>query len=181
MPRTLRPLLAAIGFSLLLHALPFASALLPPTKPTKPPASQPLQATLSPRPQAAPNPTFIPPEPEPEPPREAAARPVEKKPVSAVDRKKTAKTWTQAIREQFSEQQRQGLFYPEEAIRQGLQGEALVLLVLDESGHVVAARIEESSGHALLDDAALKAVRRLRTLPADAPAESLLPVRFRLR
>lgn len=181
MPRTLRPLLAAIGVSLLLHALPFASALLPAAKPDKPAPSQPLQATLSPRPQAAPDPTFILPEPEPEPPREAAAQPVEKKPAPAVDRKKTAKTWTQAIREQFSEQQRQGLFYPEEAIRQGLQGEALVLLVLDEGGHVVAARIEESSGHALLDEAALKAVRRLRTLPADAPAESLLPVRFRLR
>ena len=185
MPRTLRPLLAAIGVSLLLHALPFASALLAPAKPAKPPTSQPLQATLSPRLPPPISPAFILPEaeaePEAEPPRKAENRPGEKTPPPAVDRKKTAKTWTQAIREQFSEQQRQGLFYPEEAIRQGLQGEALVLLMLDEQGHVVAARIEESSGHPLLDDAALKAVRRLRTLPADAPAESLLPVRVRLR
>lgn len=71
--------------------------------------------------------------------------------------------------------------YPPEAIERGLQGEALVLLFLDTSGNAMAARIESSSGHALLDDAALRAVRSLRSLPASAPREALLSVRFRLR
>jgi len=73
------------------------------------------------------------------------------------------------------------LLYPIEAVERGLQGEALVLLFLDESGNVIAARLEASSGHALLDDAAVHAARTLRSLPDSAPREALLPVRFRLR
>lgn len=79
------------------------------------------------------------------------------------------------------EQLARELLYPPEAIARGLEGEALVLLFLDESGNAVAARLEESSGHALLDDAAVRAARLLRALPASAPREVLLPVRFRLR
>lgn len=73
------------------------------------------------------------------------------------------------------------LFYPREAIEQGIEGEATVLLFLDESGDAIAARLEVSSGHALLDDAAVRAARSLRALPGGAPREALLPVRFRLR
>ena len=73
------------------------------------------------------------------------------------------------------------LLYPREAIEQGLEGEATVLLFLDASGNAIAARLETSSGHALLDDAAVRAARTLRTLPDSAPREALLPVRFRLR
>ncbi|WP_157272455.1 energy transducer TonB [Azonexus hydrophilus] len=116
------------------------------------------------------------PEPEPTP-----ATPARSEPPPRESSRTAQKTWTQVIREQFSAQQREGLFYPEEAIRRGLQGEALVLLMLDENGQVVAARIEESSGHPLLDEAALRAVRRLRSLPGDAPTESLLPVHFRIK
>jgi len=73
------------------------------------------------------------------------------------------------------------LLYPREAIEQGLEGQAVVMLFLDASGNVVAARLESSSGHALLDDAAVSAARTLRALPDGAPREALLPVRFRLR
>lgn len=79
------------------------------------------------------------------------------------------------------EQLRRELPYPPEAIERGLQGEALVLLFLDASGNAIAARLEASSGHALLDDAALRAARLLRSLPDSAPREVLFPVRFRLR
>lgn len=87
----------------------------------------------------------------------------------------------QEIRKQFKKQHDDGLFYPADAIAQGLEGEVLVLMFLDESGRVSAARVEESSGQRLLDDAALRAVRALHSLPAAAPRETLLPVRFRLR
>ena len=73
------------------------------------------------------------------------------------------------------------LLYPPEAIARGLEGQALVLLFLDASGNAIAARLEASSGHALLDDAAVRAARTLHALPASAPREALLPVRFRLR
>ena len=79
------------------------------------------------------------------------------------------------------EQLRRELPYPPEAIERGLQGEALVLLFLDASGNAIAARLEASSGHALLDDAAVRAARTLRSLPDSAPREVLVPVRFRLR
>ena len=73
------------------------------------------------------------------------------------------------------------LLYPSEAIARGLEGEALVLLFLDEAGNAIAARIEASSGHAILDEAAVRAARTLRSLPSGAPREAVLPVRFRLR
>lgn len=72
-------------------------------------------------------------------------------------------------------------FYPEEAITLGLEGEALVRLFLDESGNAITARLEHSSGHAILDEAAVRAARTVHSLPAGTPTEILLPVRFRLR
>ena len=80
-----------------------------------------------------------------------------------------------------AEQLRRELPYPREAIERGLEGEALVLLFLDAAGTVIAARLAGSSGHALLDDAAVRAARSLHSLPDSAPREALLPVRFRLR
>lgn len=90
-------------------------------------------------------------------------------------------TWTQAVSEQLRKRNAEGQFYPAVAIAQGLQGEVLVLMIIDTAGKVSAARVERSSGHAILDDAALRAVRGLRALPADAPQEAVLPVRFSLR
>ncbi|GBG01730.1 hypothetical protein AZSI13_10570 [Azospira sp. I13] len=70
--------------------------------------------------------------------------------------------------------------YPQEAIDLGLQGEVLLLLFLDGAGNVLAARVERSSGHALLDQAAAKAARQLKALPEGVARETILPVRFRL-
>lgn len=92
-----------------------------------------------------------------------------------------ARNWTAAVSQHLTKLNERGQFYPPEAIARGLEGEVLVLIIISESGQVTAARIEQSSGHRLLDDAALNAVRSLRSLPADAPREALLPVRFRLR
>ena len=91
------------------------------------------------------------------------------------------KSWQDEVKRQIKKLDERGLFYPAEAISRGLEGEALTLLIIDENGKVSAARIEQSSGHRILDDAALRAVRSLHSLPADAPRETLLPVRFRLQ
>lgn len=71
--------------------------------------------------------------------------------------------------------------YPLEAVARGLEGDVMVRVVLDDNGNVIASRLEASSGHALLDDAAVQAARALRGLPDGMPREVLLPVRFRLR
>jgi protein TonB len=71
-------------------------------------------------------------------------------------------------------------FYPLEAIQNGWQGEAWVQIFLDENGNVIAARLEASSGYPLLDDAAVNAARRLRSLSHNGLDSAILPVRFKL-
>lgn len=71
------------------------------------------------------------------------------------------------------------LYYPPEAIKRGLEGEVILLLQLSVEGRVVSASIARSSGHALLDQAALEAARRLGALPG-SPRQSLFPVSFHL-
>jgi protein TonB len=74
------------------------------------------------------------------------------------------------------------VLYPPEALEQGLEGEVIVLLEIDAAGHVQSAAIASGSGHAILDAAALRAVREVGTLsPAMAGRTILLPVRFQLR
>ncbi|MGB8251555.1 MAG: energy transducer TonB, partial [Azonexus sp.] len=159
-------LLLALAASLLLHILPLIAQLIPASPP--PPKAPPIEATLRPPPPVPlplpppltlpeqPKPSAIPPKPPPPKPEQR-----EKPPVAA-------KTWTQAIRQHLKKLDDSGQFYPEEAIARGLEGEVLVLIIIDESGRVTAARVEQGSGHRILDDAALRAVRSLRSLPADA-------------
>ena len=71
------------------------------------------------------------------------------------------------------------LLYPPEAIERGLEGDVTLLLTLDNNGRVQSAEIARSSGHALLDAAALSAAQRLGRLPGNA-RESLVPISFRL-
>jgi protein TonB len=57
----------------------------------------------------------------------------------------------------------------------------VVLLELDAEGRIVAASVASGSGHAILDEAAVVATRRLGALgPALGGKAILLPVRFRL-
>ena len=73
------------------------------------------------------------------------------------------------------------LLYPPEAIKLGLQGETVVLLDIGEGGRIASALVASSSGHAVLDQAALRAVRQVGSLsPTLAGRSILLPVRFRL-
>ena len=56
--------------------------------------------------------------------------------------------------------------YPEQAKREGWSGTASVRIQIDENGSVVGASVTASSGHAILDEAALTAVRKWRFQPA---------------
>jgi periplasmic protein TonB len=74
------------------------------------------------------------------------------------------------------------LLYPPEAIRQGLEGEVVVVLDLGEDGRILQAAVASSSGYALLDEAAVRAAQHLGSLgPSLANKSILLPVRFRIR
>jgi protein TonB len=173
MIRTDTRLTLALALSLAVHLLPVLPALLAerPAVPVEPP---PLLASLRPPPVDVP-PLVM---PEAEPPRPAVRQPPPV--VAKASPAGRPRSWQEEVRRQFGQQQQRGEFYPAEAIARGLQGEVVVLLMLGTDGSVAAARVEQGSGHRLLDDAALNAVRALRSLPADAPRETLLPVRFRL-
>ena len=94
---------------------------------------------------------------------------------------KRPQPWTEQVRQHLRKLDQAGQFYPAEAIQRGIQGEVEVLMVLDESGKVVGARVEHGSGHAILDEGALRAIRSLSAVAADAPRQVVLPVRFRLK
>ena len=173
-------LFAALALSLSLHLLP----LLPDFNfdQNSRSTAAPLTAELRPRsaPSAAP-PLSL---PEPAKPQNEAAPKAKPRIDPKTADKTTAqpvKTWTQAVREHLKKLDSAGQFYPADAIARGLEGEVHVLIIIDEAGKVSAARVEQGSGHPLLDDAALRAVRSLQSLPADAPRQVVLPVRFRLR
>jgi len=171
-------LLFALALAVLLHLLPFLPEWLrdKATKPPPPaPASPQLDARLRPPPLPQQAQLHI---------EQAASKP-EAKSAPPEPRTKTATPWAtpnwqESVRQQLRQQQKRGAFYPAEAIARGIEGEVLILMILDAGGQVVAARVEQSSGHPILDDAAVRSVRALNSIPADAPREILLPVRFRL-
>ena len=164
-----------MALSLLLHLLPFVPDFDFGQK-SRSTAALPLQAELRPPPAAAPVPLSL---PEPPPPADAPKPPPRRKTPPEAGKAGPAH-WTQSVRRHLQQLDSAGQFYPAEAIARGQEGEVVVLLVLDESGRVSGARIEQGSGHAILDDAALRAVRSLHSLPADTPRQTLLPIRFRL-
>ena len=180
------PLPRAFGLSLLLHAAAFG--IVSWLAASSPQAVRPLAAALSVRLEERPPPAAAPQWILPQP---AAAEPAKRRPAVLPVRaarsapSPEAATALQVLSGDAAQkahaQIARELFYPPEAIERGLEGEALVLLFLDASGNAIAARLESSSGHALLDNAAVSAARTLRTLPASAPREALVPVRFRLR
>lgn len=174
-----RRLWAALAGSLLLHGFVVAGgqSLAGPGNSRPPPAAlDALQATLVP---PATGPTLLAPEaPSADAPVKAGAKRVSlaKAPVDHAPKTGVAADLATLASRQVANR----LLYPEEAVARGLQGEALVLLFLDAAGNAVAARLEKSSGHALLDAAAVAAARSVRALPEGDDREVLLPVRFRL-
>lgn len=79
--------------------------------------------------------------------------------------------------------------YPEEAKLGGMQGETMLRIRIDRRGNVRYYALERSTGHALLDRAAVDMIRRANpvpAVPADYPAggdvlEFLIPVNFNLQ
>ncbi|MDR0225477.1 MAG: energy transducer TonB [Burkholderiaceae bacterium] len=75
--------------------------------------------------------------------------------------------------------------YPAEARQAGLQGRVLVRALVDSQGRVMQTELRQSSGHAVLDQAAMDTVRGWRFTPGTrhGVAESMwamVPIRFSL-
>jgi protein TonB len=70
-------------------------------------------------------------------------------------------------------------FYPREAIERGWEGRVVLLLTLDGESRIRGIEVASSSGHPILDGAALKAATRITALPGGR-RQVLLPVEFRL-
>jgi periplasmic protein TonB len=75
--------------------------------------------------------------------------------------------------------------YPRRARRLGLEGEVLIRARVHPDGECDDLVLRQSSGHALLDQAAMEAVRMWRFRPARRGDERIarwveIPVRFRL-
>lgn len=116
--------------------------------------------------------------PPPPPPAEPAAKPSPPKPAVTAS---IAKRDASAPRTAPAKPKPASLPYPLEAVERGLEGDVMVRVFLDDAGNVIDSRLEASSGHALLDAAALRAARTLRALPDSSARETVIPVRFRLR
>lgn len=78
--------------------------------------------------------------------------------------------------------------YPEEARRQGMEGETIIRVRIDRRGNIHHYLLERSTGYPLLDRAAIDMIRRSNPVPAvpnDYPPgdelEFLIPVNFRLQ
>jgi protein TonB len=77
---------------------------------------------------------------------------------------------------------RDRLVYPSVARRAGMQGVAELVFTIHEDGRVSDVRVRKSSGHSLLDEAAVKTVFAAAPFPRPpAPARLAIPIAFRLR
>ncbi len=176
-----RRLTLAFALSLAVHG----AALLPdflkrlPAAPPKPPLQAVLRLPPGPEPrpvepllkntldeEVAPKEVELPPPPPPKP-VEPAPKPVPKN---------TQKRDIQIAQRKLSEQQ----FYPPEAIARNIEGEVRLIIKLAENGTVDDVAIAASSGHAILDNAAIRAAYAMGSLTGVTSRELILPVVFRL-
>lgn len=73
------------------------------------------------------------------------------------------------------------VYYPEAAISAGLEGDVRLLITLDNDGVVRDVQIAAGSGHAILDQAAMRAAWAMHSLPGIDEREIMLPVTFHLQ
>jgi protein TonB len=157
------PLPLALVLSLVLHAASLTSVLL-------------ARPAVNPAPPRALDVDLPPPEPLPAVDRVSteavtAEEPALPPPVPTMARGRTLQRTQSALARH--------LLYPPEAVEQGIEGDVVLLLVLDAGSRIARAEVARSSGHAILDQAALAAARRIGALPGNPP-QTLFPVRFRL-
>jgi protein TonB len=170
---TLR-LIPALALSLALHVGVFLPDLVKRLAPAPPPT---LLATLRlpPKPEVAPEPLLkntIDAEETPQvvtPPRLAPA-------AAQASPRAAAKREAQKMQRKLSKH----LFYPPEAVARGIEGDVWLLLKLSPDGEIVDVGIATSSGHSILDNAAIKAAYAMGRQAGATTRELIVPAYFRL-
>ncbi len=76
--------------------------------------------------------------------------------------------------------------YPETARKEGFEGMVIIMVLLDETGHVIQATPVRSSGYTALDSAAIQAARKFEFTPAmkdgkPVKVKMTIPFNFRLK
>ena len=105
---------------------------------------------------------------------ETTERTTEKAPQSAEYLKRNYRYLQRRIRDK--------LVYPAQARRAGIQGVSQVSFTIHEDGRVSAVTILQTSGHSILDEAAVETIYAAAPFPRPpAPARIAIPIAFRLR
>lgn len=171
-------LIPALILSLALHAGLVVPDLLARRAALRPP---PLQATLRLPPKAEPAPaeTLLKNTIDAEPAPPAVAAPAAPPPAAPSKLRAAAK---QAVRDVQRAQRKlsKELFYPPEAVARGLEGDVWLLLKLNDDGEILDVTIATSSGHAILDNAAIKAAYAMGRQEGARAKEIIVPAHFRL-
>jgi TonB family protein len=72
------------------------------------------------------------------------------------------------------------MYYPDRARKRGWEGEVTVTFHIDKNGYLHNIHLTRTSGYALLDDAALIAVRKMNNIPMSQWDEGFTPVALQL-
>jgi len=72
------------------------------------------------------------------------------------------------------------VYYPPDAVARGIEGEVRLILTVSESGRISDVHVGVSSGHAILDNAAVRAAWAMGRVDWAHSGELILPVIFRL-
>lgn len=136
------------------------ASLRQPAKPEAPPPEPLLKNTLDDEPARVEN-TPPPPKPDPSP---------------AQKKNTTLRRDTQIVQRALSKTQ----FYPTQAVERGIEGNVRLIIRLAPDGSVEDVGIAASSGHAILDNAAVRAAYAMPRQIGVASRELIIPVQFRL-
>lgn len=169
-------LIIALALSLALHGVLFVPDILERRTVARPRPA--LEAMLRLPPEVAPAEPLLKNTLDAEATPATQVAPVEPVPVKPTPTtRKTVQRETRLAQRKLSEH----LFYPPEAIAQGIEGEVRLILRLGVNGEVEDISVAASSGHAILDKAAIKAAYAMGRLTGVTSRELILPVIFQLQ
>ena len=171
-------LIIALALSLALHGVLFVPDLLERQTVARPRPALEAMLRLPPEPEVAPVEPLLKNTLDTEETPAAQVAPVEPAPIKpAPSTRKTVQRETRLAQRKLSEH----LFYPPEAIALGIEGEVRLILRLGANGEVEDISVAASSGHAILDKAAIKAAYAMGRLTGVTSRELILPVVFQLQ